>query len=90
MSVKSQLFKIISVITSLLLIPVNVDLLRGGETETLIPRPEHPKPQFQRGDWLNLNGQWNFAFDFDLSGIEKGWPGSARASKTWISYTAVL
>jgi len=46
-----------------------------GESENLIPRPEHPKPQFERGDWLNLNGRWNFAFDFDLSGIEKGWPG---------------
>jgi len=39
-----------------------------------IPRPEHPKPQFQRDTWLNLNGQWNFAFDFDLSGVRKGWP----------------
>jgi len=57
-----------------LLIPVWVDILGAGEPENLIPRPEHPKPQFERGDWLNLNGQWNFAFDFDLSGIEKGWP----------------
>ena len=39
-----------------------------------IPRPEHPKPQFHRDAWLNLNGQWNFAFDFDLSGVRKGWP----------------
>jgi len=38
-----------------------------------IPRPEHPRPQFYRDSWLNLNGQWNFAFDFDLVGIEQGW-----------------
>jgi len=37
------------------------------------PRPEHPRPQFQRDQWLNLNGVWNFAFDFGLSGRERGW-----------------
>ncbi len=30
-----------------------------------IPRPEYPRPQFQRKDWLNLNGQWDFSFDDD-------------------------
>jgi len=39
----------------------------------LQPRPEHPKPQFQRDQWLNLNGTWDFAFDFGFSGKEKGW-----------------
>ena len=24
--------------------------------------PEYPRPQFVRKDWLNLNGEWNFAF----------------------------
>ena len=38
-----------------------------------IPRPEHPRPQFQRETWLNLNGEWNFAFDFDVKGFDKGW-----------------
>jgi len=38
-----------------------------------IPRPEHPKPQFKRDAWINLNGPWNFAFDFDQTGVEKGW-----------------
>lgn len=33
-----------------------------------IPRQEHPKPQFRRNDWLNLNGEWGFAFDFGNSG----------------------
>lgn len=26
-----------------------------------IPRPEHPRPDAIRGEWLNLNGEWEFA-----------------------------
>ena len=28
-----------------------------------IPLPEHPRPDFQRQMWENLNGQWDFKFD---------------------------
>ena len=38
-----------------------------------IPRPEHPTPQFQRDAWLNLNGTWAFAFDFDNKGLNEHW-----------------
>jgi len=44
-----------------------------------MPRPEHPRPQFQRDSWVNLNGEWRFAFDFGLSGEERGWPGDGAA-----------
>ena len=27
----------------------------------VVPRPEHPLPQMQRAEWLNLNGTWEFA-----------------------------
>lgn len=37
-----------------------------------IPRQEHPKPQFQRQNWLNLNGQWQFEIDNGRSGEERG------------------
>lgn len=37
-----------------------------------IPRPEHPFPQFVRKDWMNLNGTWDFEFDFSVSGLERG------------------
>ena len=37
-----------------------------------IPRPEHPRPQFERDDWINLNGEWTFAFDFGHSGRDPG------------------
>lgn len=38
----------------------------------MIPRPEHPNPQFFRENWLNLNGEWDFAFDFGNSGKARG------------------
>lgn len=34
-------------------------------------RTEHPKPQMQREHWQNLNGEWDFAFDFGCSGVER-------------------
>lgn len=36
-----------------------------------IPRPEHPRPQFFRPAWMNLNGEWEFHFDFGLSAAEQ-------------------
>ncbi len=46
----------------------------AGQAQKQIPRPEHPKPQFHRDTWLNLNGEWNFGFDLGFSGAEKDWP----------------
>lgn len=28
-----------------------------------IPRSEYPRPDFQRENWLSLNGEWDFSFD---------------------------
>jgi len=36
-----------------------------------IPRPEHPRPQFVRDSWMNLNGEWDFLFDFGNSGRQR-------------------
>lgn len=36
-----------------------------------IPRQEHPKPQFERKNWMNLNGEWNFCFDNGRSGEQR-------------------
>ncbi len=38
-----------------------------------IPLPEHPRPDFQRTDWLNLNGYWNFRFDKENQGENQKW-----------------
>ena len=35
------------------------------------PRPEYPRPQFERMEWINLNGDaWTYQFDFGKSGME--------------------
>jgi beta-galactosidase/beta-glucuronidase len=36
------------------------------------PRPEYPRPQFARADWLCLNGRWQFEIDQSDSGLERG------------------
>jgi len=41
--------------------------------EIAIPRPEYPRPQFVRTQWLNLNGEWEFAFDDANQGLQLGW-----------------
>lgn len=71
---KETLLKYVLMMTLVMLSSGKVLTAKTHITNGPIPRPEHPKPHFQRDAWLNLNGQWNFAFDFDLSGIEKGWP----------------
>lgn len=38
----------------------------------MIYRAEHPKPQLLRSDWENLNGLWEFEFDFSNSGASRG------------------
>ena len=50
--------------------------MRGNNTDT--PRPEYPRPDFQRGtsegiDWICLNGTWEFAFDPDDIGEQNQW-----------------
>jgi len=36
-----------------------------------IPRPEHPDPQWERKNWKNLNGQWEFEIDRGNSGEDR-------------------
>ncbi|MFN2571818.1 MAG: glycoside hydrolase family 2 protein [Gemmatimonadales bacterium] len=42
-------------------------------TAMQIPLAEHPRPDFQRAEWLNLNGRWRFAFDARDQGVRLGW-----------------
>ncbi len=39
----------------------------------MIERTEYPRPQFQRREWLALNGAWEFAFDDADEGLAKGY-----------------
>lgn len=38
-----------------------------------IPRPEHPRPDFMRDTFYNMNGVWEFAFDDGNAGLTEGW-----------------
>ena len=61
-----------------------------GNHNTDIPRPEYPRPDFQRGtsegiDWICLNGPWEFAFDPDDIGEQDQWFGlrSPTTDSVW-------
>ena len=45
-----------------------------------ILRPEHPNPIWKRDAWINLNGQWDFEFDFGISGRDRKWNEAAEFS----------
>ncbi|MCU0226585.1 MAG: beta galactosidase jelly roll domain-containing protein [Bryobacterales bacterium] len=44
------------------------------------PRPEFPQPQWERKDWVSLNGPWQFRFDTEDVGIREGW---FREAQSW-------
>ena len=33
------------------------------DSQSDLPRPEHPRPHFFREDWASLNGEWHFKAD---------------------------
>jgi len=55
-----------------LILSIILMVLFTDSSAQTIPRPEHPKPQFERSQWLNLNGQWDFVIDYELAGCERG------------------
>lgn len=50
-------------------------LVLSAVAATPIPLPEHPRPDFERAKWLNLNGTWQFRFDPANAGTGGGWAG---------------
>ena len=54
----------------------------------MIPRPEHPRPDFQRDSWLNLNGIWLFEYDDNDEGRTGKWylPGHAFGKKITVPF----
>jgi hypothetical protein len=48
-------------------------LLPSSFAQSAIPLPEHPRPNFERADWLNLNGTWSFRFDPTDGGAAAAW-----------------
>jgi beta-galactosidase/beta-glucuronidase len=45
-------------------------------------RQEHPNPQYKRAAWRNLNGTWEFEFDFGASGKERRMYENGTFTKT--------
>ena len=35
------------------------------------PRAEHPRPQFERSEWVNLNGEWTYELDLAETGFDR-------------------
>jgi hypothetical protein len=61
--------------THLALLMAGVSLLLCAAAQAgaqSVPRPEHPRPDFQRDTWLNLNGTWQFEVDAKGDGEERG------------------
>ena len=67
---------VVPVLATCLLACWNVAALAGGET---IPLPEHPRPDFQRAAWINLNGDWGFRFDQQDAGLQEKWFAGAAS-----------
>ena len=44
-----------------------------SQTDSNIPLPEHPRPDFMRQNWINLNGLWDFRFDQHNAGETEKW-----------------
>lgn len=47
-----------------------------GNATAQTPRPEYPRPQFERATWQNLNGTWTYAFDFSNTGHDRNYENS--------------
>jgi beta-galactosidase/beta-glucuronidase len=43
------------------------------ENNMSVPRNEYPRPQLVRENWVNLNGEWDFAFDDKNVGLKEKW-----------------
>jgi len=48
---------------------------KGAPERVSIPLPEHPRPDFMRPRWKNLNGEWDFALDSLRVGESEKWYG---------------
>ncbi len=48
-------------------------VIKQSFSQQNIPLPEHPRPDFERSEWLNLNGNWAFEFDKNDVGEKAQW-----------------
>ena len=50
------------------------------------PRPEYPRPQFEREHWLCLNGEWQFEIDAGDTGLARGLVARELGSKITVPF----
>jgi hypothetical protein len=56
-------------LTAFVLVLLPATLLAAAD----VPLPEHPRPDFERAEWVNLNGDWAFRFDPGDGGVAGRW-----------------
>lgn len=51
-----------------------------------VPRPEYPRPDFVREEWINLNGTWRFAEDYNSEGRSNGIPNDMFGTEITVPF----
>lgn len=51
-----------------------------------LPRSEYPRPQFERDEWMCLNGEWQFEIDGGDSGLERGMRDRELAARILVPF----
>jgi beta-galactosidase/beta-glucuronidase len=54
--------------------------------DLVVPRNEHPRPQWRRDQWLCLNGEWQFELDKSDSGLERGLRAAELSSRIIVPF----
>src|SRR5215212_10027392 len=62
----------LTLVAALLALPASL-LLAARLPAQAIPLPEHPRPDFARSEWQNLNGEWRFRTDAADAGGRENW-----------------
>lgn len=60
-------------VMKLMILILGLIIPMGKAAAAEIPLPEHPRPDFMRAEWLNLNGNWRFSFDKKNAGLSEAW-----------------
>lgn len=62
-------------------------IMVAGAAAYAVPRPEYPRPQFERTDWVNLNGEWDYTLDLSTTGWERHlWNGNFSDGKITVPF----
>ncbi|MBN2290271.1 MAG: beta-galactosidase [Candidatus Glassbacteria bacterium] len=70
------------ILSLLLTLPGTASPQQQAGADTGIPRPEYPRPQMVRAEWINLNGNWEFELDCSASGLERSFHLDTPFSRT--------